>query len=60
MRIWYTVSTTSTGPQQRSKSRLKARLLCLGVGTHVSCKGSLAVSRKVRAATMPARAAAMR
>ena len=27
---------------------------------HVSCKGSLAVSGNVRAATMPARAAAMR
>jgi hypothetical protein len=37
-----------------------ARLLCLGVGTHISRKGSLAVSGNVKAATMPARAAAMR
>ena len=38
----------------------RGRFLCLGAGTHVSCKGSLAVSGNVRAATMPARAAAMR
>jgi LuxR family maltose regulon positive regulatory protein len=37
-----------------------ARLLYLGAGTHASRKGSLAVSGNVRAATMPAKAAAMR
>ena len=38
----------------------RARLHCFGVGTHISRKGSLAVSGNIRAATMPARAAAMR